>query len=56
MCFERDQSTCHRTIVADQLEQRLGKRVRHLGVSEGAGKRTAVRRVHDTHQGAAASL
>ncbi|MEO6387055.1 MAG: DUF488 domain-containing protein [Croceibacterium sp.] len=56
MCFERDQATCHRKIVADRLEQRLGIKARHLGVSEGAGKRATVRRVHDTHQGAAASL
>jgi len=56
MCFERDQTTCHRKIVADRLEGKLGHKSRHLGVREGAGKRAAVRRVHDTHQGAAASI
>lgn len=56
MCYERDQTTCHRKIVSDRLEQSLGRKARHLGVKEGAGKRTTARRVHDTYQGAAASL
>jgi len=56
MCFERDHATCHRKIVADRLERKLGHKTRHLGVREGAGKRTSVRRVHDTHQSAAASI
>ena len=56
MCFERDQLTCHRKIVADQLVTKLGTKALHLGVQEGAGKRATVRRVHDTHQGAAASI
>ena len=37
MCFERDQTTCHRKIVADRLEKSLGATVRHLGVKDGAG-------------------
>lgn len=56
MCFERDQTTCHRKIVADHLEGTLNRKAQHLGVKEGAGKRSTVRRVHDTHQGAAASI
>lgn len=54
MCFERDQATCHRTIVADCLEKTLNLKTQHLGVKEGVGSRSAVRRMHDTHQGAAA--
>lgn len=56
MCYERDQTTCHRKIVSDRLEERLGRKARHLGVREGAGKRTTTRRVHDSHQGTAASI
>ncbi len=50
MCFERDQSLCHRKIVADHLESTMKIKVRHLGVREGA----AVRRMYDTNQSAAA--
>jgi len=56
MCFERDQLTCHRKIVSDHLEKSLGGKAQHLGVREGAGSRTKVRRVYDSHQGAAASV
>jgi uncharacterized protein (DUF488 family) len=56
MCFERDQTTCHRSIVSALLEQRLGKRTRHLGVSEGVGRQATNRRVPNTYQGAAASI
>lgn len=56
MCFERDQSTCHRKIVADHLEASLDIKARHLGVQEGAGKRSTVRRMHDFDQGTAASI
>lgn len=56
MCFERDQTTCHRKIVADRLEKTLGLKARHLGVQDGAGKRPAIRRMHDSHQGAAAQV
>lgn len=47
MCFERDQTMCHRKIVADRLEKSLGTKVSHLGVREGAGRRSTVRRMHD---------
>ena len=56
MCFERDQTTCHRKIVADHLQTLSGKKVRHLGVKDGAGKQLSVRRVYYTHQGAAAPV
>lgn len=56
MCYERDQATCHRKIVSDRLEESMGLKARHLGVREGAGKRTAIRRMRDTHQGATASV
>lgn len=56
MCYERDEKTCHRKIVSDDLKKRTGKPVTHLGVADGASIRTVVRRVHDTHQGAAAPV
>lgn len=56
MCYERDEKTCHRKIVSDRLENKTGKKARHLGVKDGAGRKTTVRRVHDTDQGAAASI
>jgi len=56
MCYERDVKTCHRRIVADDLKKRTGTPVTHLGVVDGASIRTIVRRMHDTHQGAAAPL
>ena len=56
MCFERDQSTCHRKIVADRLEKSLDLKARHLGVKSGAGHEGERRRMHDFNQGAAAPL
>lgn len=56
MCYERNEKTCHRKIVSDSLEKKVGRKTVHLGVKDGAGRRPAVRRVHDTHQGAAASI
>jgi len=56
MCYERDEKTCHRNIVSDDLKKRTGTPVTHLRVADGASSRTVVRRVHDTHQGAAAPL
>lgn len=56
MCYERDVKTCHRKIVSDNLKERTGTPVKHLGVADGASIRTGIRRVHDTHQGAAASI
>lgn len=56
MCYERDVKTCHRKIVSDNLKERTGTPVKHLGVADGASIRTGIRRVHDTHQGATASI
>jgi uncharacterized protein (DUF488 family) len=56
MCFERDQTTCHRKIVADRLEMALDRKARHLGVKDGAGEQSALRRVRDTHQSSTASV
>lgn len=56
MCYERDEKTCHRKIVSDDLKKRTGAPVTHLGVADGASNRTVVRRMHDTHQGATAPL
>lgn len=54
MCYERDQKECHRKIVADQLEEILGCKARHVGVQKFAQKPSAERRVLHTHQSAAA--
>lgn len=35
MCFERDHSACHRTIVAQALSDTVPATIRHLGVSIG---------------------
>jgi uncharacterized protein (DUF488 family) len=56
MCFERDQTACHRKIVADHLEVTLDTKARHLGVKEGAGKQFTIRRMCDSHQSAAAPI
>ena len=37
MCFERDPATCHRTIVAKELESMTGLKTKHLGVQDGLG-------------------
>jgi uncharacterized protein (DUF488 family) len=54
MCYERDQRECHRKIVADQLEEILGCKARHVGVQKFAPKQSAERRVLHTHQSATA--
>lgn len=41
MCYERDQRTCHRKIVADHLESVLNCRTDHLGVRHGVAKQKA---------------
>lgn len=56
MCFERDQNTCHRKIVAEHLGATLNTKVRHLGVRDGISKKPTIRRMHDSNQGATASL
>ena len=34
LCYERDQTHCHRKLVADKIEVMTGKRARHLGVRQ----------------------
>lgn len=41
MCFERDASTCHRSIVARHLELLTGLTTRHLEVTSGGDKKGA---------------
>lgn len=56
MCFERDQKDCHRKIVADNLEHRLGVKAAHWGVVAGAANGGRNRRMLHTDQSAAAPL
>lgn len=56
MCYERDQLTCHRKIVADHLEKMTGRKASHLGVKDGAGKWATTRRMPDSYQSTAASI
>lgn len=56
MCFERDQRECHRKIVAEKLETRLGAKTTHWGVVAGAANGGRDRRMFHSDQGAAASL
>jgi uncharacterized protein (DUF488 family) len=56
MCFERDQKHCHRKIVAEQLESRLGVKAAHWGVVMGAANGSRGRRMLHIDQGAAASF
>lgn len=43
MCFERDPTTCHRSVVAKHLESLTGLRTKHLGVADGCGSNNARR-------------
>jgi uncharacterized protein (DUF488 family) len=45
MCFERDPATCHRSIVAKQLEMLVGLKTRHLEVTHGADENRARTRI-----------
>lgn len=56
MCFERDQKDCHRAIVADHLERRLGTKAAHWGVIEGAANGRGGRRMLHSDQGSATSI
>lgn len=56
MCFERDQRECHRKIISDELENRLGIRARHWDAVEGISNVRSSRRVFHSDQSAAASL
>ena len=41
MCFERDPATCHRSVVARQLELLVGLKTKHLGVTHGTSHNRA---------------
>lgn len=56
MCFERDHKECHRKIVAEALEERLGVKATHLGVRLGAANGGGKRRVLHSDQSSAASV
>lgn len=56
MCFERDQRECHRKIVSDELEVRLGVKTNHWGIITGVSDEGRSRRVFHSNQSAAASL
>lgn len=55
MCFERDHNECHRKIVSDTLETRLGLKAHHRGVAAGAANDSG-RRVPHSYQGSTASI
>lgn len=54
LCYERDYTTCHRKIVSDILQDRLGCRTIHLGVQAIEPSSQRVRRVLHPRQSAAA--
>lgn len=54
MCYERDHKECHRNIVSDALEEKLGVRTKHLGVQAIEPIRKTERPLLRRHQGAAA--
>ncbi|MBI1265149.1 MAG: DUF488 family protein [Alphaproteobacteria bacterium] len=56
LCYERDQTTCHRKIVSDILEARTGLKARHLGVQTIEPDTRAHRRVLHPGEGATASV
>jgi uncharacterized protein (DUF488 family) len=56
MCFERNQNECHRKIVSDFIDNKLGMKAKHLGVVEGAAIDSTKRRMLHSDQGVTASL
>lgn len=54
LCYERDHTTCHRKIVSDILDDRLGSRTQHLGVRTVESLEKSGRRVLHPRQSAAA--
>jgi len=50
LCYERDQSHCHRKLVADRIESMTGTRARHLGVRQFEQNRKQAGRMLDTRQ------
>ena len=56
MCYERDPSTCHRTIISSTLESRLDLETRHLGVQKIDKSEKRTRRVLHPSEGSAAQV
>jgi uncharacterized protein (DUF488 family) len=56
MCFERDHNDCHRKIVAEELEVRLGLKAAHWGSVKGVADGSRAGRMLHIDQGATASF
>ncbi|MDJ0614173.1 MAG: DUF488 domain-containing protein [Rhizobiaceae bacterium] len=56
MCYERDHLFCHRKMVSDELEKKLGCETKHLGVWENGTIGSKERRVLHTRESVAASV
>lgn len=56
MCFERDHNDCHRKIVAEELEGRLGLKATHWGSVKGVADGSRTGRMLHIDQGATASV
>lgn len=54
MCYERNYKECHRKIVSDSLDRRLGSKTRHLGVQEIEPTSQQSRRMLHSRESAAA--
>lgn len=54
LCYERDQSHCHRALVAAKIDAMTGAKTRHLGVRKFEQVRQQQGRVPDTRQSPAA--
>jgi uncharacterized protein (DUF488 family) len=54
LCYERDQTHCHRAIVADRVSAMTGEKIRHLGVRKFEQDSEFAGRVSDTRKGASA--
>lgn len=56
MCYERDHRYCHRKIVSDELENTLGVKALHLGVTNHEDGTCCERRVLYSRESATASV
>lgn len=54
LCYERDHQTCHRKLVADQVESVVGLKARHLGVNPNVSTAGFAGRERDLSQSASA--
>ncbi|MBP7648880.1 MAG: DUF488 domain-containing protein [Phenylobacterium sp.] len=53
LCYERDQTHCHRALVASKIEAMTGRKTRHLGVRQFEQNHKRAGRVPDTREGVA---